>query len=206
MISHKKKFIFIHIPKSGGTSLSYAFLNHGIVLQGDRNFESIYFKHIDALNLKEKLGDEFDKYFKFTIVRNPFDWCVSNYTFNRGLHRPYVKGTNFEVSKKPPSQFRNMSFEEWLPWWLETFNPSMKRMIIDEQENVLVDYIEKYENLKKEYYKLCLKLKLFPFRKLPHKNRRKKEHFSTFYNKNSIPLVTSYFKEEFKMFKYPIDL
>jgi len=75
MILHDKKIIFIHIPRTGGTSVE----------------EYFQFKHqhgwkpdtAQHLTLKE-YSDHYDveDYFKFTIVRNPWDRLVSWYLWS----------------------------------------------------------------------------------------------------------------------------
>ena len=67
MIDHKHKFIFIHINKCGGTSIDEHFTE---------NFKDTQ-KHLST-----KLNpNEFDNYFKFTFVRNPWDRVVSFYHY-----------------------------------------------------------------------------------------------------------------------------
>jgi len=75
MILPHKKIIFIHIPRTGGTSVEKYF-----------NFKpSVDWKIKTAqhLTLKE-YGDhyELDDYFKFSIVRNPWDRLISWYLWS----------------------------------------------------------------------------------------------------------------------------
>lgn len=81
-ISHKHRFIFIHIPKTAGTTicsswegslLKHICKEHG-VLGGT---------HKSAMQLKDMFPDEFKEYFKFTVVRNPYDRFVSKFFFKQ---------------------------------------------------------------------------------------------------------------------------
>lgn len=96
IISEDRKFIFIHIPKTGGTSLSKAFAELGIRLRKpsrlrrvafffgfDRRFQSYRFSNHDNLSTVESVMSEdlFAEFYKFTIVRNPWDRLVSEYEF-----------------------------------------------------------------------------------------------------------------------------
>ena len=71
MILEDKKIIFVHAPRTSGTSIEKSVLNGGMVPDHQ--------KHLRASFFKSALGDEWNKYFKFTIVRNPWDRVVSLY-------------------------------------------------------------------------------------------------------------------------------
>ena len=76
MISHEYRCIFIHIPRTGGSSIEKALVG--------RNWWSISkeTKHITASQAREVYGDYWGKYFKFSFVRNPWDRCVSLLAFS----------------------------------------------------------------------------------------------------------------------------
>ncbi len=89
-ISHRLKAIFIHIPKTGGTSIEAVLGMHGdrddvgVVPYADQvaDREHLYgrrLQHLSAERLRAELDDEaaFSSYFKFSVVRNPWDRLVS---------------------------------------------------------------------------------------------------------------------------------
>ncbi len=195
MISHSKKFIFVHIPKTGGTSVERMLCRYGILLQGPGNFDSIYYKHATAESIKRMMGAEYDKYFKFTIVRNPWDWIVSNYAFNRGLGRPWVIDTGYSLSGKVPDWAKDTPFSEWLPWWIDTLDPSQSVMFTDANGESLVDIIFKFESLTSDFNKLKTRLQLRIWRsRLPHlKSSNRESDYKSYYNDESIKLVQEHF-------------
>ena len=69
MINHQHKFLFVHIPRTGGTSIEQNFPNY----TEER-------KHWALNDWKKTLDPEiFNEYFKFTFVRNPWDFTISKY-------------------------------------------------------------------------------------------------------------------------------
>ena len=78
MINHKYKFIFLHIPKTGGTSIGQTLSN---MLDDYTRYEGfeIHYEKFD-----KKL---FQDYFVFTFVRNPWDRFYSQYKFKKFLYK-----------------------------------------------------------------------------------------------------------------------
>ena len=91
-----KKFncIFVHIPKTGGTSIEHFFKNNSAKYISSH-------RHFTAQVSKEKFGDDvWGSSFKFSIIRNPWDriyswWCSthncgSKYLNNRDNFSPFT--------------------------------------------------------------------------------------------------------------------
>ena len=104
LLSHRRNFLFIHIPKTAGTSLTRAFAPHarlrdrlvyhyyptrlGIALvdrltrRADDGLSGIagFPQHAAIRNVRDRLGDaKMDALFKFAFVRDPWDWFASLY-------------------------------------------------------------------------------------------------------------------------------
>jgi len=82
-ISHKFKCLFLHNPKTGGTSVREAFTELDPVTKN-----RVCFLHSDAKYSKAFMdyhGWDWNDYFKFSIVRNPFPRMVSFYEHMRGI-------------------------------------------------------------------------------------------------------------------------
>ena len=201
MISYEKDFIFIHIPRTGGTSLESALGDMGCVKQGADNFKSIFFKHAKASFIKTIMGAKFENLFKFSIIRNPWDWAVSNYMFNRGLHRPFVAGTKYMVCSTVPSWAQSWTFKHWLAWWVETFQPSQSSMITGKDGKILVDHIIRFENLNQGFERLCQRLEI-PFRKLPHRKKTNRNHYRQYYDSQTTNFIEQHFSEDIERFGY----
>ena len=88
IISHKKRFIFFHIPKTGGSSITWNLRNF---VDSPTNIESLEIKagwqsllHIDGRQHSSYLDnvslcEKYEGYFKFAFVRNPWDLALSWY-------------------------------------------------------------------------------------------------------------------------------
>lgn len=100
IVSHGRKFIFVHIPKTGGTALSLALEQRAMaddILIGDTPKAKRRRKRVAALQTSGRLWKHsrltdiedvvgraaFNAYFVFTLVRNPWDRAVSTYHWLR---------------------------------------------------------------------------------------------------------------------------
>ena len=110
MISHKHRFIFVHIGRTGGTSVERALAKYTSYEVDDFDRLSFRFKHQHILDLmaQQKSGDcsnlDFGRrgskkwmndYFKFTFVRNPWDRCVSRWRMINKIHGMKRKGHDY---------------------------------------------------------------------------------------------------------------
>lgn len=78
-VNHEYKFISISVPKTGSTSV-----HHGLMAASKQIFQAkngapaIY--HLSATDIRSIMGEKnFQEYFSFGMVRNPFDRMVSLY-------------------------------------------------------------------------------------------------------------------------------
>ena len=111
LISHKYKFIYTKTKKCASTTVAafftpYCTINknleqtdsinehhdsHGIIgrrVKGKYSTPHKFDVNTNALQIKKYLGeDKFNEYFKFTVIRNPFDRFVSIYSFAKNLEK-----------------------------------------------------------------------------------------------------------------------
>jgi hypothetical protein len=91
MICKNRKIIFIHIPKTGGSSMEdmlWAYPRHvsdlwmGTVRPGYNKYQSGGLQHLTALQIRQEVGHEiFNASFKFALVRNPVDRLISQFNY-----------------------------------------------------------------------------------------------------------------------------
>ena len=149
-------------------------------------------KHAKAKQIRDYLGKNiYDKYFKFSIVRNPYDLQVSLYHYikqSKG-HRDY------EVANK-------LSFKEFVR--REISNKALRQsdFLNDEKGNMIVDYIGKIEELQQSMGDICNKIGIQQV-DLGHKNKSdRKSNYMSYYDEELKEEVYEYFKEDFELFGY----
>jgi hypothetical protein len=231
MISHKHQCIFVHIPKAAGTSIERAFMNdlgldmdnrHSLFLGKNTNlsFGPRVVSHLLAKEYVEQhyISQElFDSYFKFAIIRHPVERLFSSYKYRKYddylSFDSYIKIVLIKlVNSKTESFFYKPQYD----------------YLYSSDGILLVDYIGKFEDLKKEFgiikHKVsCNQLTLRHYNKSGStkgiyrkiriigkliKNIHLVHKFSFFNNKNQIlsneakEIIWNYYKKDFESFNY----
>ena len=147
----KYKFIYIHVPKTGGTSVK-KILNDKIDIDGwkiDGEFVR-YDKHTHT-KIDAKWHSEYKDYFKFSFVRHPYEWIMSYYNFGRNKHQFYKRAINFHTKNSI-----NVDFDSWL----KSKNRMNQTDFFSESGTILVDRVCKLENFEDEMKSILLLLGL----------------------------------------------
>jgi hypothetical protein len=129
LLSHEKRFIYFHIPKTGGSSLTWLFRDalatpgplpaaddRGPGWQDRYHFDG---RQHSAYRENAKLVREHGDYFRFAMVRNPWDLALSWYTsLSRQTHDEHLGTESFS-----PEGFKQFLRENLFPrslkdWWL----------------------------------------------------------------------------------------
>src|SRR3954471_2827170 len=174
MICHEYKCIFIHVPKNAGQSVEHVFLKlvgltwktrAPLLLRANGN-PALGPPRLAHLKAHEYAGrnhipqEQFNSYFKFAFVRNPWDRMVSFYKY-MGLR----KGQGFKEFLM--SDFKNDIWKT-RQWFV---GPQLD-FICDPDGRVAVDFVGRYEQLQADFQKVCQRLNL-PVNELPHVNKSK---------------------------------
>lgn len=184
--------IFVHIPKAAGISVSRALFGCGV------GHKSIY-------EYREIFGSDFDRYFKFTVVRNPFSRVVSAYEFlKRGGHPawPSCKRYRDDVLSRYDG-FESFVLEELERAAVEQnhFRPQWKYLKLGGE--LSVDYVARFETLQEDFDTICERLGVN--RKLPHKNKtgdRRPPLASYYKNAHVADTVRTLYAKDFSLLDY----
>lgn len=197
ILSRRKKFIFTALNKTGTSSIEKVlaryenpFTHRKLAWRYKRAFpnDKEIFKHIAPYSLRELIGrDTWDEYKTFAFVRNPWDRLVSVYHQNR--KRP---------EKFPLAQ---ESFETWIKGGgTGSARKSMVRFVSDENGNIMVDFIGRFENLEEDFETMCNMIGIEAV--LPHLNRTKHTHYREYYTDETREIVRQRFAKDIEMFCY----
>jgi hypothetical protein len=185
MISHKHKFIFVHINKCAGTSIDFVlkkycerFMKHQVL---DGKFEN-------RPSLISQCKYPMEEYFKFTFVRNPWDKELSDYYHNKYRCKRNV-GNNFN------EYLKSAVFDQ--PIW---HDPQLN-WISDKKNNILTDFIGRFENLQQDFNTICDKIKI-PQQKLTHELKSKHKHYTEYYDEETKSIVAEKYAKDIEYFGY----
>lgn len=148
-------------------------------------------------NPKNKLTltrKQYMEYFKFTVVRNPYERVFSWY-WNVMSDKKHMKNLNHSS---------NTTFEEFLKEYAGKRHLLPQTDFIREYNGKInMDYIIRFENLSKEFKYVADKLNLPNFH-LPHevKSKSDKADYREYYNKITKNIVDKIYKEEIVLFGY----
>ena len=201
-------FIFVHIPKCAGKSICRAFEEANIELEfkgrapllykEEYCIKEMWLNHLSAHAIKCLLSsNDFETFFKFSIVRNPWDLLVSYYFYHK---KEYERSPQFRLDWPGIAQRFDSSptFDAWLHSGIYV-QPQLS-FLTDESGVLLVDFIGRFESLQEDFHHICstLKLKL----KLPHLNSTDHKPYRIYYNNVTRKLVETTFEKDISTFNY----
>lgn len=214
VLDWNKNLLFIHIPRTAGTTIEY-------LMNIPLNSKNLYGwgsdhkakQHFTAEKICTIIGETyFDKCFKFTIVRNPYDRMISEYywDFRMSSNDPhfiergklgYKSGQTFKQFLESISIIvKEKKYDENL--FFDHFRPQYEFVSINDK--ICVNEVGKFENIS-EYVKSLIKNHDFDENKLRHHNKGN-------YNKNinhyddpvCIKIINELYAKDFELFDYTL--
>ncbi|MEH6580563.1 MAG: sulfotransferase family 2 domain-containing protein [Halioglobus sp.] len=181
---HLRPYVFIHINKTGGSSIEKA-LGAGL-------------DHSTALEKYQQLGARAwrDK-FVFTIVRNPWDKVVSHYHY-----RVKTNQTGLGDNALPFRDWLLRCYVERDPRYYDQprmFMPQ-RDWLTDEHGELLVDYVGKFENLQQDFATICARLSVTA--ELGHAKPSDRASYRDYYDAETELLIAEHFAVDLEAFAY----
>ncbi len=209
MLCHEFKCIFVHVPKTAGQSIEHVFLEltgynwrtrQHLLLRpnDDPSLGPHRLAHLTAteyVSCGHVAPQQFNEYFKFSFVRNPWARIVSSYKF---------KGVSAKID------FKTFLFSHMPePGWTAIYRHFIPQYdyLYDEHGNCLVDFIGKFESLQNNFDQVCRKLGITQ-RSLPHANKstenlaRTGKHYTDYYDDESRQFVADKYRNDIQSFDY----
>lgn len=214
-VSHLHKTIFVHIPKTAGTSIEAVLGMHGekrdigIVPYFNQvlDFEHLYggpMQHMTMRSIRSVLKDEaiFRSYFKFTIVRNPWERLVSALAWT---DQKWVRGEELAPAEfeREVRRIHGVLQEARATGQAPSIPPFLcpqSLYVLDHDGALLVDFIGRYERLDADWRTIGERLGVnIP---LPHRMRSHHRDYREYYTDETRALVGEMFASDVKLFDY----
>jgi hypothetical protein len=201
LVSHSRRVVFVHIQKTGGVTVQ------GLLKNNIPDIRTIVARHAFASQGMEVL-DNWDDYFRFAFVRNPWERLVSWYTMIRTAQeikaRPWNKLWRY-------AQDNSSNFEEFIRNCTDEVR--MKKGVrysfaynqLDYvADDLLIDFIGRVENFDADLRKV---LGIIGVRQevIPRDNSSTHKHYSEFYTPETETIVRERFKRDIEYFGYEFE-
>lgn len=179
-----RPWVFIHINKTGGSSIEKA-LGAGL-------------DHSTALEKCQQLGAAaWQRKFTFTIVRNPWDKVVSHYHYR-------VKTNQTGLGEQP------IDFSEWVYRCYVERDPtyydqprmfmSQRQWLVDESDQLLVEFVGRFENLQQDFARISERINVKA--KLGHAKPSGRGGYRDYYDAQTRDIVAEAFAADLESFGY----
>jgi chondroitin 4-sulfotransferase 11 len=200
MFDEGKKYIFTHPPKCAGASIAI-----GIGLwkhQGGEMFKR--YKNLLHRSLTEniieieKLNLNYEDFFKFSLVRNPWDRFVSRYFFELTHNLDFYKKNNLDT------------FDEFVKSQYDKFKSKGDRGFLKIEPfyyhngKYCMDFIVKQENFENDFLHVCGKIDIKDpeITRYDQGTKRISRDYKNMYNLETKKMIEDMGSDSIEMFEY----
>ncbi len=189
----EREAIFVHITKAAGTSIALSL------------FGALPY-HYTAWQYRVIFGHKaFNRYFKFTFVRNPWDRLYSAYSYlNNGgwdeYDRRWAEKNLADVA----------TFDEFVLDWLTPERLyshihlwPQNWFVLDAKDRLLVDYLGYFETIGEDFSLIASRVN--PTASLKHTNASPRNDYRSVYSGDAIERVASLYGKDIALFGYQFD-
>lgn len=212
LISYRRRFIFVHVPKVAGWSVREALRPCAVRAQRrtlarrlrcrfglqsaeediDQKFldsRSLTY-HSTAAEVRRALPQEFSTFFTFAFVRNPWDWHVSYY--NSVLGAPHLP-THATIAAAG-------SFERYVEEQAPFQAPCLKAFVVDTDGRCIVDFVGRFESLERDFGEVCRRLGVAP--PLTRVNQSPHRPYREYYDARRRRIIEDLHRQDCEYFAY----
>jgi hypothetical protein len=215
VISTDPHFLFIHIPKTAGTSVEEALYCY-------QDFKYRTSPHAIAKQYKDYFPPEdYEKFFKFAFVRNPYDLVFSTWKFfvkNHEIRMEFKEWVKWRYNREPimsklncyddNSHIPESNRVNQLGTSYYVNRPPQVMFFMDDNGDLLIDYIGRFENVENDFYEIVSHLNLEDVY-LPHTNKSGNEFmvndYRHFYDEETKEIVRKNHLFDLEFFGYEFD-
>lgn len=218
IVNKKYKFIYIHVPRTGGTALRNLFSKSDLTNFKDYFPEITYMPfHItmeQAYNHYPAFKDQFDSFYKFGFVRDPYDRFLSAFFYTSRIifKHPHtffnemgVKG----ITKHLKEIYIKKLYGEGTKFF-EIIKVPQYKFLCDSNDKIIVNEVFRFENYNDNFLQLGKKLNLpLPFEWLQNNGVHQiNESYKFDFDKKLIlddeikDTIYNLYKKDFDIFNY----
>jgi len=208
IISHRHRFIFFAIPKTGTHAVRRALRAHlgpedmeqvGLFEQRALPYAQIAalrHGHISVRQIRPLIGEAvFKSYFKFAFVRNPFDRFVSYCSF--------VTRSGGEFERDPRSAMKYV-IKELRPLGHILYRPQYEFLVGDDGM-LQMDMLCRQETMQQSYAAACARIGIPPAPLERVNATQPRRSFREYYDDELIALVSDLYRDDLRLFGYTFD-
>ena len=212
MISHEHKCIFIHIPKTAGSSVNRYLGNNNFLDWKKPNYEVLYgwcpirkihLQHATPSQLLETeliSIEQWKSYYKFTFVRNPWDRAYSDYLWMMKDRK--VKGS-FKQYITKSGAFKKVLGDRSDKFYRGDHLLPQQTYLIKTPGKSDFDFVGRFEDFDEDIAAINRALgNERPFDIHEKRNTNKLKHYSLFYNLKRKKLVEKFYAEDIEKLNY----
>ncbi|MBF0406666.1 MAG: sulfotransferase family 2 domain-containing protein [Candidatus Riflebacteria bacterium] len=217
MISLKERFIFVHVPKTGGTSIKMRLSGYDLKKRWQPDPKEILFlyTHFSAFHLRKALKEhdksiQHESFLQFAFVRNPFERVLSAFMYLSNGGGGTLQDLQFALLLKPfnllfKDFIKNGLFQlgETIPHFFPQYFWTHKGL-----KDKPLNFIGRYENLENDFQYILNKVRPNDTNKdtsLPWLRKTDHLHYTLFYDGETKDLVAKFYKEDIKLFNYDFE-
>lgn len=185
--------IFVHVPKCAGQSIRATL------------FENLQPGHINIYTYQQIYPKKvFDRYFKFTIVRNPWDRLVSAYLFMQagGAHRKDQEWAEEYLAPYPDfASFirEGLHRQEILNW--PHFRPQVE-FLKGQFGRIEMDFVGRLENIQEDFQVIRDQLGVSRDLMFINKTITKRDSYQSYYTDELRDIAGKIYQEDLEVFEY----
>ncbi len=171
-----KNLIFIHIPRTGGTSIETSL---GLKMENE-------LKHKSALEIRQRVREEkWTNSFVFSFVRNPWDRMISLY------HQPYFRNKTDICNKGLMDFIQNYQPTQW-----------EKKFYFQYLNTPGIDMVGRFENRKEDLLKITQQTGVKIDATIHDRETVRDLDYRTYYNDETRQLVYEMYFDDIKKYGY----
>jgi hypothetical protein len=212
------KFIFVHIPKTAGSSITDILDNlppqpisldlqlttHLFRRTLGRRYRPVS-KHAKASEIKNWVGSyAWNRCFTFAFIRNPWDLMVSTYFWW------LEKAPKFEAFRTQSELIQSMAgfkeflFSEYGQKRVNQVETDLLDYLTDSHGKIIVDFVARFETLHEDWRTICKTIQIENV-ELPHLNKGSRQDYRIYYDSHSREMIANRFREYINTFNYSFE-